>query len=89
MLNEISKDAKTFIHSYLKQRKQYVKINNTESFFSLLLSGIPQGTVLGVIIFNIFINDFFLFIKEANLANFFNDSTIYASSKDIDKLINS
>ena len=64
----LSKDAVTFIYSYLKRRKQGAKINDTESIFQILLSGVPQGPF--------FINDLFLFINEVELAIFADDNTI-------------
>ena len=74
----LSEDTVTFIYSsYLKRRKQSVKINNTESLFQILLSGIPQDSILGPILFNIFINDLFLFLEDVDLANFADDNTIY------------
>ena len=83
----LSNDAVTFIYSYLKRRKQGVKINGTESIFQILLSGVPQGSILGPILFNIFINDLFLFINEVELANFADDNTIYTTKKNVEEII--
>ena len=57
-------DAVTFVYSYLKRRKQVVKINDTECVFQIIFSDIPQGSALGPILFNILINDLFFFIKD-------------------------
>ena len=40
----LSESAVTFVHTYLKRRKQSAKINDTECVFQILLSGIPQGS---------------------------------------------
>ena len=58
--NRFSTNAVTFFYSYLKRRKQNVKINDTHSIFQVLLSGVPQGLRLGALLFNIFINDLYL-----------------------------
>jgi len=84
----LTTEALTFLYSYLKRRKQGVKINDAESIFQILLSGVPQGSILGPILFNIFINDLFLFISEAKLANFADDNTIYTDSTEIETLVN-
>ena len=78
-----SMDKIIFIYSYMKRRKQGVKINDTESLFKILLSGVPQGSILDPILFNIFINDLLFFINETKLANFADDNTIYAAKKDL------
>ena len=46
------------IYSYLKRRPQSVRINNTYSSFQNIVSGVPQGSILGL--FNFYINDLLL-----------------------------
>ena len=51
-----SQDSVTFIYSYLKRQKKKAKINNFLSEFLTLLLGVPQISILGPILFNIFLN---------------------------------
>ena len=87
-LNAYGFDNKTLVlfYSYLKNRKQCVKINNVLSSFMVLVSGVPQGSILGPILFNIFINDLVYFIKS-DLANFADDNSISTAAKTIPDLI--
>ena len=87
MLMVLIKKVLTFFYSYLKRRKQNFKINDTESFFQIFLSGVPQGSILGPILINPFTNDLFFFIKESELANFADDNTIYMGCKDLTELL--
>ena len=66
----------TFLNSQLKDRKQNVRINNIFSEFQNILSGVPQCSILGLILVNIFLNDLFLCIKKSDLHNFVDANTI-------------
>ena len=52
-----SKNSLVFFYPYLKRRKQNVRVNNTHSIFQILL----QGSILGLILFNIYISSYELF----------------------------
>ena len=82
------KTALTFIYNYLKERKQRTKVNGSYSSWQKLKFGVPQGSILGPLLFNIFINDMFYFIKTTNIANYADDSTLYTVEGNIDDLLN-
>ena len=76
-----------YIYSYLKSRKQCVSVNNIKSTFEEIISGVPQGSIVGPILFNIFFNDFFYFILVASAHNFADDNTLSSFAKTIENLI--
>ena len=75
-----------WIESFLSDRKQSVVVDGYHSFLSLILSGVPQGTVLGPILFLIFINDIENCILHSIVRCFADDTriSIAVSNSDID-----
>ena len=73
---------------YLSGHKQCVKIRNSFSLLKLILSDVTQGSILGTILFNEFMNDIF-FLLGSDLHNFADDNTVTAVSETIQDLTNS
>ena len=71
----------------MERRKQGLKINDTVSLFKILLSGVPQESIIGPILFNMFINDLLFFVIEAKLTNFADDNTFYEVKRDLNRLL--
>ena len=70
-----------YIYTYLKNRKQCARVNNVCSDFKDIISGVPQGLIVGPILFNALLNDFFLCIRKAFVHNFADDNTLSSFAK--------
>ena len=80
-------NAVSFIKSYLTNRYQRCKIEDSFSEWERIIAGVPQGSVLGPLLFNIFINNIFLYIENSYPCNYADDSTLYASGKSLSIII--
>ena len=74
-------NALKLLYSYLTNRKERVKVNESFSEWVKIIIGGPQGSVLGPVLFDICINDLFLATEDNYLCNFADDNTLYKCCK--------
>ena len=68
--------ALKLVHNYLLSRKQQTKINSSNSSLLEILFGVPQGSIVGPQLFNIFLIDLFFIIEDTDIASYTNGNTI-------------
>ena len=78
----LSDSACSLLQSYLLDRKQMVKLGQCKSTFLRIIKGVPQGSILGPLLFNVFLNDIFYFVKKSGICNYADDNTVTYSHPD-------
>ena len=68
---------------YLSFRKKRTKVASAYGKWSNIRCGIPQGSILGPLLFNIFISDIFMIIEQSDICNFADDNTLYLCGKSL------
>ena len=81
--------ALKLVHNYLSNRKQRTKINSTNSSLLEIIFGVPQGSILRPLLFNIFLIDVFFTIEDTDIAIYADDNTPYVIACNIDGVIKS
>ena len=84
----ISKESLQLISDYLSYSKQMTKIGSVYGDWANVIRGIPQGSILGPLLFNIFINGIFLVVEKTNICNFADDNTLYSHGSNLLLIMN-
>ena len=74
------------LQGYLCNRFQRSITNGSFSSWNEVITGVPQGSILGPLLFKIFLSDIFLFILKCQLSNYADDNTLYKSGKNMQKI---
>ena len=85
----IDNSSLRLIHSYLNNRQQRVRIDNEFSKWSDIKDGVPQGSILGPLFFNIHISDLLYIMRNWPVANYADDTAPYTGGKNTQDVITS
>ena len=83
----LNNHALKMIENYLSNRNQIVKYNNVSSSLQPVCYGVPQGSILGPLLFTIFINDLPLIVDENKMKLFADDSSLMNAAENFDQLV--
>ena len=75
------------VHNYLSDKKQRARVNNPYSTWFKILFGVLQGSILGPLLFNIFLEDLFFILNKIGIVSYTDGKTPYTSSNDVNGLI--
>ena len=76
------------INNYLTNRSQRVKINSKYSSPWVSIYGVLQGSIIGSLLFNVYLCDLFLFLNDSTIINYIDDNSPFAIAQDTESLIN-
>ena len=82
----VSSDAVKLIYSYFSDWSQRIRMGSNTSGWESLTTGVPQGSILGPLLLNVFINDIFYIIEKCSLYNYADDNTLAYIHKKLEVL---
>ena len=77
----ISQTGLQWFTSYLSQRQQQVRIGKSLSISKTVTHGVPEGSILGPLLFNLYIHDLFTVCNGSEIDSFVDDTKLYAALK--------
>ena len=83
----MERNSLMLIMNYLRNRYQRTKVNGSFSSWEEVLTGVPQGSVLGPLLFNIYLNDLFYIADKADICNFADDTTPYSCGYELKEVM--
>ena len=83
----LGKSSLSLLLDYLTSRKQRVKIGSSYSVRNETTRDVPQSSILGLLLFNVFINNIFMFIEKSEICNFADDKTIYDCGENLSNIL--
>ena len=79
-------DALKYIKSYLINREQRVRVNKNFNEWERIIAGVPQGSIIVHLLFNIFLNKLFLFGSNSSFRNYADHNKLYISGDNSKKI---
>ena len=83
----LAKEGLQLISNYLSYRKQRTKVGSVYSYWATFIRGIPQGSILGLLLFNILINGFFLVVEKPYVCNFADNNTLHSHGSNLSLIL--